>query len=410
MLYLVATGLSVASWKGAAAENLPAYNVDTGAVTVAGVSSGGFMAMQLQVAFSSRFAGAAVIAGGPYYCAEGSAENAMGRCATGSALSVATLATYINAQATAGTIDSPSHLFGKSFYLFSGKSDMTVRRPVMDALSQYLANYVDVAHLTYDNQSNSGHGWVSPDGTNACNSSFVPFLNDCGIDIEHTFLSQFYGPLQSRNSGVLTGRYAQFDQTPFCIGGNCGAIGMDSTGWIFVPQTCANGAKCRLVVALHGCLMYQGIIADAFVKSSGLSEWADTNDIIVLYPEAAPLLSVNPYGCWDWWGFTGGDYALKSSVQMATIMKMVDRLASGDGTTTSEAVDAGARDAMGELVRDSSAETDGIQTMPVRSSGCSFTSRECCNAAPLWLGLLALAFSTWRVAANRRPRRVARES
>lgn len=49
---------------------LSAYNVDPNTVTVAGVSSGGFMAVQLQVAFSKSIFGTAVFAGGPYYCAQ----------------------------------------------------------------------------------------------------------------------------------------------------------------------------------------------------------------------------------------------------------------------------------------------------------------------------------------------------
>jgi hypothetical protein len=37
----------------------------------------------------------------------------------------------------------------------------------------------------------------------------------------------------------------------------------------------------------------------------------------------------NPLGCWDWWGYTGTNYALKSAPQMAPIMAMVSRLTSG---------------------------------------------------------------------------------
>ena len=35
----------------------------------------------------------------------------------------------------------------------------------------------------------------------------------------------------------------------------------------------------------------------------------------------------NEYGCWDWWGYTGRNYAHKSAPQMKAIMAMLKRLA-----------------------------------------------------------------------------------
>ena len=58
-----------ASGAASAAINLPAYNVDTSNTTVSGLSSGGFMANQLGIAYSSLFKGVGVFAAGPYMCA-----------------------------------------------------------------------------------------------------------------------------------------------------------------------------------------------------------------------------------------------------------------------------------------------------------------------------------------------------
>jgi poly(3-hydroxybutyrate) depolymerase len=54
-----------------AAEKLGAYNVNINTTTVSGLSSGGYMAVQLHVAFSSFIKGAGIFAGGPYHCAQG---------------------------------------------------------------------------------------------------------------------------------------------------------------------------------------------------------------------------------------------------------------------------------------------------------------------------------------------------
>jgi poly(3-hydroxybutyrate) depolymerase len=64
------------------------------------------------------------------------------------------------------------------------------------------------------------------------------------------------------------------------------------------------------------------------VQKSGINEWADTNNIIVLYPQATSSSS-NPLGCWDWWGYLSSDYALKSASQMDAIMAMVAQITSG---------------------------------------------------------------------------------
>ena len=53
-----------------AATPLSSYNVDPNSVSVSGLSSGGFMAVQLGVAYSSTFqVGFGVFAGGPFDCA-----------------------------------------------------------------------------------------------------------------------------------------------------------------------------------------------------------------------------------------------------------------------------------------------------------------------------------------------------
>ena len=48
---------------------LGAYQVKKGQSSVSGLSSGAFMTVQLHLAHSASFAGAGIIAGGPYRCA-----------------------------------------------------------------------------------------------------------------------------------------------------------------------------------------------------------------------------------------------------------------------------------------------------------------------------------------------------
>lgn len=63
-------GLTALAATRASAAALGAYNVDPDSVSVSGMSSGAFLAVQLGVAYSDIFVtGFGVFAGGPYDCA-----------------------------------------------------------------------------------------------------------------------------------------------------------------------------------------------------------------------------------------------------------------------------------------------------------------------------------------------------
>src|ERR1700686_3736111 len=59
---------------------LRGYEVDRDKVFVAGISSGGFFGVQMHVAFSRTFKGAAIYAGGVYHCENDSVLTALFDC------------------------------------------------------------------------------------------------------------------------------------------------------------------------------------------------------------------------------------------------------------------------------------------------------------------------------------------
>jgi hypothetical protein len=63
-----------------ATEALRADAADASGTSVSGLSSGAFMAVQFQVAYSAEVVGAGIVAGGPFYCSEGKLALAVGRC------------------------------------------------------------------------------------------------------------------------------------------------------------------------------------------------------------------------------------------------------------------------------------------------------------------------------------------
>ena len=96
---------------------------------------------------------------------------------------------------------------------------------------------------------------------------------------------------------------------------------MAEIGFVYVPESCQKDASsCRIHIALHGCNDNYDTDGDLYTKHMGFNEWAESNNIVVIYPQTANGL--DDEGCWDFWGYTGSDYLLKSGKQMRAIYSM----------------------------------------------------------------------------------------
>jgi hypothetical protein len=231
--------------------------------------------------------------------------------------------------ASRGLIDDPANLANHKMYLFSGRLDQLVRPAAMDATRDYYLNFTSATNVVYNNTVDAGHGWVSPLGQVLCPLQLSPYVNNCQIDPQETFLTMFYGPLQPKRTGVLSGTFMPVGQGEFVPGGNPAAYSVDTNAWLYLPESCARGEPCRVHVSYHGCAMGYESIGDQFIRTSGINEWADTNRIAVLYPQVIRTTGTNGSGCWDWYAYTGPEFAQKSGVQMRMSKRMVDRLTAG---------------------------------------------------------------------------------
>jgi poly(3-hydroxybutyrate) depolymerase len=320
---------------------LPRYQVDPAKIFVAGISSGGFAAVQMHVAHSSTFKGSAVYAGGVYWCAgAGGVATALANCGgqtlpTGQASYNSTLAesqTYLDTQSALGTIDPASNLRGQPVYLWSGTKDQTVNPLQMKDLQSEYLRYG--ANVRFDNSFPAAHGWESPEAELDCGTAGSPFMVRCSAngsvyDSVKTWLTMFLGTLAPRNNRKLQGSLMTFDQTEFGASPN---VSLAPTGSVFVPKSCATGKTCGFVLAMHGCKQQATLIGNRWVTQAGINEWADTNGLIVLYPDTIATSApdpTNPNACFDWWGYSNQadpNYALKSGVQMQVLYSMVRRV------------------------------------------------------------------------------------
>ncbi|HKQ27024.1 MAG TPA: PHB depolymerase family esterase [Burkholderiales bacterium] len=293
--------------------------------TVSGVSSGAYFAVQFHVAHSAIVNGAAAVAGGPYYCAQGSIKTAYYNCMTPSRLaplpSTAVIRRETEDLARAGRIDPTSNLGTARAWLFTGSNDQTVTRDVVEGLHAFYASYNTRTVIVRDTPA--GHAMVTEDaGNKDCAASKPPFINDCDYDAAGELLKHLLGNL-APPPAKPGGRLARFDQAAF--GGH--DISMDDEGFVYIPKVCES-QRCRVHVAFHGCRQGREAIKDQFAREAGYNRWADSNRVIVLYPQVITRSwpTYNPNGCWDWWGYTGAQYHTKEGAQIRAVKGMLERL------------------------------------------------------------------------------------
>jgi hypothetical protein len=336
----------------------PRPGLDGGPITVSGVSSGAFMANQFHVAHSSRVDGAGLVAGGLYACAV-SAPRGTGAMATASrALAHCMKQTnllepperfigLLRHFASDGAIDDPKGLIGDRVYLFSGRGDHVVGTATVETAAAVLralgaeTTLLTALPDTEDPDRRAGHAFLTVDRGGPCAAEAPPYVNDCDYDQARAILETVLGaPLNPPTEGDPTGTLHAFDQGPFIPDGKTPLqVALWDRGLVYVPKACeADTAACRLHVAFHGCLQSDQILGDgagSFAALAGFHRWADTNALVILYPQARSTTiadgiyptEINPNGCWNWWGYASdGDYLHKGGDQIRAIKAMVDFL------------------------------------------------------------------------------------
>jgi hypothetical protein len=317
---------------------LPSYGVDLAQTSVSGLSSGGFMTTQFHTAFSSTLMGAGVVAGGPFYCAGSSAsnsylENATGLCMNpfGSGPDSRKLLANAKEFAQKGEIDDLGNLKDDRIYLFSGSTDKTVTTKVVDQTAAfYKMVEVPAENIRYVKNISAGHAIITDNSDDvACAVTAPPFINDCDFIQAHEILKHIYGNLNPP-AGTLSGKIIKFNQREFI---DSDRSSMSAIAYAYVPKSCET-ETCRVHVAFHGCEQGAAKIGDIYYTTTGYNELADTNTLIVLYPQVEPAdpIPYNPKGCWDFWGYSSPDqmhpnFYSKRAPQMAAVMGMLKRLA-----------------------------------------------------------------------------------
>jgi predicted esterase len=322
---------------------LSGYGADLSQTSVSGLSSGGFMTAQLHVAYSDKFVGAGIMAAGPFDCVGIKQEKNLNRSMNfatavcmkplkGMEPDGAKLFKKAVELAAQKKIDDVNNLKDDRVYIFTGSKDQTVDTPVVDQVNAfYEAAGLKPEQINYRRDLlNAGHAIISPNADAPCEVTQAPYINKCGErESAPAVLTQIYGTLNPP-AKQLSGKIIEFDQSEFIPPG-AKYTSMSRKAYVYVPEIC-NTESCKVHIAIHGCQQGAKKIGDKYYTTTGYNEIADTNKMIVLYPQADNSVLQNPQGCWDFWGYSTDDsqaapvFYTKESPQMKTIMAMVDRL------------------------------------------------------------------------------------
>ena len=321
------------------AERLQTYDVQKGETSVSGISSGGYFATQIQVAFSSIIKGAGIIAAGPFNCG---ADHVMMYCMQ---LKWPYITGVDNAIKWSGTerLDSVENLKKHRVYILSGNKDTTVITPVVDQLYDFYKNFMNETNIIYNTEMNITHTFPTDFDSklnSPCLISRSPYISNCGFDFVEAAFKHIYDDIGNKTV-TPTGDWIHFNQTEFAENENPHDIGLSKDGFLYVPKYCQQNftkeeEKCRLHVAFHGCEQNFVMVGEKFLLHTGYDRWADLNRMIVMFPQTFSDITFhftptngflnNLNGCWDWLGWYGDHFQSKNGKQMSTIKKMLDRI------------------------------------------------------------------------------------
>lgn len=308
---------------------LPKLTLDPERVAVVGISSGAIMAQQMHLAFSDHLRGAALLSGPPYQCAEGSLERALGYClkAAGAASDKEKLAAEITARAQRGDLAPLHGLRGDHVLVTHGKNDTLVPESMSRASLALYQALPEASSMTlrFDGDGAFAHLWPTTSAGGDCQTTATPYIGNCNRDYAGEVMQAMFGDAPAAAPAQAGGRLSAFDQDAYRPDGEDALL--DSAGLLYQPARCAQGERCGLLIAFHGCEQNRAALGETFARDNGLNRWADVYGTVVLYPQTrSSYLPLNPKACWDWWGYSGANYDTRSGVQLRAVANMAAAL------------------------------------------------------------------------------------
>lgn len=271
---------------------------------------------------------------------------------------------YLKVNAQKKLVDPLSNLSDQKVFIYQGESDSTVKVQMQERLKSYYLSVgvkeSNIATLT----GKGSHNFPTDrnDGID-CNQSTVPYVASCDLNLASIILGHLFDDKMIRTEINKSHIYV-VDQTTNLTR----PPSIAPYGYLYANDKClANPKSCHMHVALHGCKMsdsfnedfqkqYQNqvlysrivtmgsrktatfpgfpVIEDKtnkfgllkFVLDSGYIDYAEENDLMILFPQTwitENNFPYNPNGCWDWFGWTGENYATNVGSEPKWLMDFI---------------------------------------------------------------------------------------
>jgi len=301
---------------------------DRNEITVSGISSGGFFASQLHISYSSQVKAAAIFAAGPYFCSKGNFTHALKFCMSQSTKEVDLdpLFEFIQTAASKDLIDSLENVRNSRVFIFSGLHDVVVSPSVVKKTEEFYFRLGAAIESEYLPDAN--HVFPTENNGEKCDELGKTFIGKCKFNGAKKSLDWFYPNLKPAAAKMKQKNLFIFNQIQFQQ--KCPLCSFAKEGYIYIPTTCQQNEECRFHVSFHGCKQSFEEIGSAYITELGFNEIAESNDIIIFYPQLESA-KYNPMGCWDWWGYSeksAGEnlFPTKKGPQITAINEMIDKL------------------------------------------------------------------------------------
>ncbi|EQC48418.1 esterase PHB depolymerase domain protein [Bacteriovorax sp. BSW11_IV] len=304
--------------------NTLAISYEKNKVTVSGISSGAFFAHQYHIAFSEDVEGAALFAGGPFYCSSGDIPKALTNCmkkGPTESLAKDSMA-EIKTQLKKKRIDPTKNLYEDRVYIFTGTNDTIVLPEVAYQLKKlYTLLKLEPSNIRFVDWLPAGHAYPTNHYGNDCETAAkTPYISNCHYNGALESLSYLY-PNREIITAVEPGQMRTFSQD------EKEKNNLQKEAYLYVPKYCQENS-CPLHVAFHGCSQTIDHIEMSYIENTGIKQAADSLRVAILFPQAkkSALPFENPHGCWDWWGHAGRDFHTKKGAQMSAIHKLINEV------------------------------------------------------------------------------------
>ncbi len=271
-----------------------------------------------------------------------------------------------------GLIQPVHHISKQKILIYQGSLDSVVQPAMADRLAEFYAHVGVPPENVKMVLKPGGHNFpTNKKGLNACTAEKIPYVSSCNYNFAEEILVHTAGITDLQPASGVKNLQNFLKKVSQNRDGFVRPKSLSEYGYLAASQNCLQAPEsCHLHVALHGCEMsddFDPVFDKRFVRSvrlgyiymrtkesswplsplpyieqkkraggglkfalnSGFLDYVEKNNVMVLFPQTAITednYPLNPKGCWDWFGWTGHQYATNQGVEPQWLMAWIQQL------------------------------------------------------------------------------------